>query len=99
MGITTFRTKGNAESIPFYKRALELDPKLAVAYVSLGVAYSNLGQASLAAENLKNAYALRDRVSGREKYRISSMSYQQVTGVLEPASQLCELSADSYPHR
>src|SRR2546422_8291834 len=25
MGITTFRTKGNAEAIPFYKRALELD--------------------------------------------------------------------------
>src|SRR5208282_2895213 len=32
MGITTFRTKGNAESIPFYKRAIELDPNFAVAY-------------------------------------------------------------------
>jgi len=31
MGITTFRTKGNAEAIPFYKRAIELDPKFAVA--------------------------------------------------------------------
>jgi eukaryotic-like serine/threonine-protein kinase len=97
MGITTFRTKGNAESIPFYKRALELDPKLAVAYVSLGVAYSNLGQASLAAENLKKAYALRDRVSEREKYRISSMYYQLVTGELEQASQVYELWAKSYP--
>ena len=97
MGIKTFRTKGNAESIPFYKRALELDPKLAVAYVSLGVAYSNLGQASLAAENLKKAYALRDRVSEREKYRISSMYYQLVTGELEQASQVYELWAKSYP--
>ncbi len=34
MGITTFRTKGNAESIPFYKPALELDPNFAAAYVS-----------------------------------------------------------------
>ena len=55
MGITTFRTKGNAEAIPFYKRALELDRNFAVAYASLGIAYSNLGQASLAAENIKKA--------------------------------------------
>jgi hypothetical protein len=38
MGITTFRTRGNAEAIPFYKRALELDPNLAAAYAGLGVA-------------------------------------------------------------
>ena len=49
MGITTFRAKGNAEAIAFYKRALELDPDFAVAYASLGLVYANLGQASLAA--------------------------------------------------
>jgi len=27
MGITTGRTKGDAEAIPFMKRAIELDPK------------------------------------------------------------------------
>jgi eukaryotic-like serine/threonine-protein kinase len=97
MGISTFRTKGNAESIPFFKRALELDPNFAVAYVSLGRAYSNLGQASLAAENVKKAYDLRDRVSEREKYRISSTYYLSVTGELEQASQVLELWAKSYP--
>src|SRR5258708_635774 len=55
MGITTFRAKGNAEAIPFYKRAIELDPNFAVAYASLGLVYGNLGQASLAAENIKKA--------------------------------------------
>jgi len=97
MGVSTFRTKGNAESIPFYRRALELDPNFAVAYASLGVAYGNLGQASLAAENIKKAYDLRDRVSEREKYRISSMYYQTVTGELEQATQVYELWAKSYP--
>ncbi len=97
MGITTFRTKGNAEAIPFYKRALELDPNFAVAYASLGVAYGNLGQASLAAENIKKAYALRERVSEREKYRIAALYYQSVTGELEQASQVYELWAKSYP--
>ena len=80
MGITTFRTKGNAEAIPFYKRALELDPNFAVAYASLGLAYGNLGQASLAAENIKKAYDLREQVSEREKYRISALYYQSSPG-------------------
>ncbi len=97
MGITTFRTKGDAASIPFQKRALELDPNFAAAYAALGVAYMNLGQASLATENIEKAYALRDRVSEREKYRISSLYYQNVTGELEQATQVYELWAKSYP--
>jgi len=97
MGITTFRAKGNAEAIPFYKRAIELDPNFAVAYASLGLVYGNLGQASLAAENIKKAYELRDRVSELEKYRISALYYQSVTGELEQATQVYELWAKSYP--
>ena len=97
IGITTFRAKGEAEAIPFFKHALELDPNMAVAYASLGLAYSNLGQASLGAENIKKAYELRDRVSEKEKYRISSMYYDIVTGELEQASQAFELWAKSYP--
>ena len=97
MGITTFRAKGSAEAIPFFKRALELDPNFAVAYATLGVVYGNLGQASLSAENIKKAYALRDRVSEREKYRISALYYQNVTGELEQATQVYELWAKSYP--
>jgi eukaryotic-like serine/threonine-protein kinase len=97
MGITTFRAKGNAEAIPFYKRALELDPHFAVAYASLGLVYGNLGQASLAAENIKKAYELRDGVSEREKYRISALYYQNVTGELEQSTQVYELWGKSYP--
>jgi tetratricopeptide (TPR) repeat protein len=80
MGISTFRAKGSAESIPFDRRALELDPNFAVAYASLGLAYGNLGQASLAAENIKKAYDLRDRVSERERYRISSAKTTRAPG-------------------
>jgi len=97
MATTTFRTKGNAESIPFYKRALELDPQFAIAYAGLGLAYANLGQASLSAENVKRAYSLRDRVSEREKYRIAALYYDVVTGELEQSSQVYELWARSYP--
>ena len=97
MGITTSRTKGDAEAIPFTKRAIELDPNFAMAYVGLAVHYSNLGQASLAAENAKKAYDLRDRVSDREKYRISAFYFQYVTGEVEKATEAYELWAKSYP--
>jgi len=97
MGTTTSRTKGSAASIPFMERALELDPNFAAAYAGLGLAYGNLGQASLAAENLKKAYALRDRVSEHEKYRIAALYYSYVTGELEQASKVYELWSKSYP--
>jgi len=97
MAITTGRTKGDSEAIPFMKRALELDPNFAMAYVGLGVEYSNLGQASLAAENAKKAYDLKDRVSEREKYRISAFYFQYVTGETEKATEAYELWAKSYP--
>jgi serine/threonine protein kinase/tetratricopeptide (TPR) repeat protein len=97
MGITTFRTKGNSESIPFYKRAIELDPNFAVAYASLGLTYGNLQQASLASENIKRAYDLRANVSEREKYRIEALYFSYVTGELEQAAQVYELWNKSYP--
>ena len=97
MGITTGRTKGDAEAIPFMKRAIELDPNFAMAYVGLGVEYANLGQASLAAEYTKKAYDLRDRVSDRERYRISAFYYQYVTGEVEKATEAYELWAKTYP--
>jgi len=97
MGITTGRTKGDAEAIPFMKRALELDPNFAMAYVGIAVEYSNLGQASLAANNARKAYDLRDRVSERERYRISAFYFQYVTGEVEKATEAYELWAKSYP--
>jgi len=97
IGITTLRTKGSAEAIPFYKRALQLDPNFALAYVALGVCHYNLGQASLAEENLKKAYALRDGVSEHERYRIESLYYDVGLNDLEQAIQVYQLWAKSYP--
>ena len=97
MGITTGRTKGEAEAIPFLQRAIELDPNFAIAYAGLAVEYGNLGQASLAADYGKKAYDLRDRVSEREQYRISALYFQRVTSEVEKATEAYELWAKSYP--
>jgi len=91
------REKGDTDALPFLKRAVELDPNFARAYASLGVRYNNLGQASLAIENVRRAYELRDRVSEREKYYISCTYFTLVTGELEKAIQQYELWIRDYP--
>jgi len=96
MSITIGREKGDAPSIPFLKRAIELDPNFPMAYAGLSVRYGNLGQPSLALEYATKAYGLRDRVTEREKLRISA-SYFSATGELEKESQTYELWIANYP--
>ncbi len=79
--------KGDAESIPFFKHAIELDPNFAMAYTALGVSYSNLDEHGAASEYLTKAYELRGRVSEREKFSISGLYYDFVTGDREKANQ------------
>jgi tetratricopeptide (TPR) repeat protein len=95
LGRKTGNEKGDADSIPFFKRAIELDPSFAVAYARLGIAY-NLNQPSLAADYLKKGFDLRDRVTEREKFHVTAQ-YEEVTGELEKAKQTYELWKQAYP--
>jgi tetratricopeptide (TPR) repeat protein len=96
MAITIGREKGDAPSIPFLKRAIELDPNFPMAYADLSIRYGNLGQPSLALEYATKAYGLRDRVTEREKLRISA-NYFSATGELEKELQTYELWIANYP--
>ena len=96
MGIVVGREKGEAPSIPFLKRAIELDPNFPMAYAGLGMVYSNLLQRSLAVEYATKAYQLRDRVSEREKLRISA-NYFLATGEVDKEAQTYELWIANYP--
>jgi serine/threonine protein kinase/Flp pilus assembly protein TadD len=96
-GNRTARRTGDAEAIPFYRHAIELDPNFAIAYAALGTSYFNLNQGDLAAENATKAYQLRDRVSENERYRIATSYYHTVTGELEKAIEEYELWSKSYP--
>ena len=97
LGRRTAREKGSPADIPYYKLAIELDPKFAVAYAALGVSYVNLGQPSMAIDYVRKAYELRERVSEREKYRISAYYYHVVTGELDKSIETYELWKQSYP--
>lgn len=89
--------KGDVAALPYYKRAIELDPNFAMAYADLGVTFSNLGQTSLAIENSRKAFDLRDRVSERERFYIEAMYYSDVTGELEKANQVYQQCIEAYP--
>jgi serine/threonine protein kinase/tetratricopeptide (TPR) repeat protein len=97
------REQGDAAAIPYGKRAIELDPKFAVAYASVGGDYSNLNQPSLARENFQKAYELRDRATQRERFLIEASYYNYVTGEIDKAIQTYNewartYSADYVPH-
>jgi len=91
------RKARDAAALPLLKRAIELDPNFAVAYTSLGISYSNLGENGLASENLQKAYDLRERTTELEKYRISATYYAFATGELEKSDQIYEQWAQAYP--
>jgi tetratricopeptide (TPR) repeat protein len=96
-GMKVNLSAGNAASIPFFRRAVEIDPKFAVAYADLGLAYSTVGESVLAAQSTTKAWQLRDRVSDRERFFIDFAYDRQVTGNLEKAYQTLELWSQTYP--
>ncbi len=97
LGTKTLAIKGDVAAIPFYQRAIDLDPNFALAYSSLGTAYGNLRESDLATENYQKAFDLRRRVSIREDYVISAFYYNDVTGDLEKSDQTYELYSEAYP--
>jgi serine/threonine protein kinase/tetratricopeptide (TPR) repeat protein len=96
-GIKVHHQKGAIEALPFLKHAVELDPNFAAAYVELGDLYYSISQPTLAADSLKKAFELRERVSEREKFSIASNYYSLVTGELEKANHQYELWFHDYP--
>jgi serine/threonine protein kinase/Tfp pilus assembly protein PilF len=96
-GIHINSPMGSAAAVPFFKHAIEIDPKFAMAYAALGRMYGDLEENALSAESTTRAYELRDRTSENEKFFISASYDLQVTGNLEKARQTCELWAQAYP--
>jgi serine/threonine protein kinase/tetratricopeptide (TPR) repeat protein len=88
---------GADAALPFFKRAVEIDPKFAMGYAALGLYYGTTGESNLAAENIRKAYELRDRASDKEKFFISAYYDGRATGNQEKAQQTCEQWAQSYP--
>ncbi|MGA7316647.1 MAG: winged helix-turn-helix domain-containing protein [Silvibacterium sp.] len=88
----------DAESISFYKMAIELDPDFAIAYARLGTFYSNLSQPDLAGDYLHKAFERRERVSEKEKFYIQAHYYEDATKETDKANETFRLWTEVYPH-
>ena len=97
LGVEAEANQGEEASIPFFKHAIELDPKFAMAYAYLGLEYGASGSSELATENIRKAYQLSNRVSDNERFFISTYYFGRAVGNQEKARQVCEEWAATYP--
>jgi eukaryotic-like serine/threonine-protein kinase len=80
-------------ALPYFQRAVELDPNFASAHMRVANAiWEGGGQGSIADENIEKAYELRDRVSRREYFQITHQYLAK-----QDAESEVELWAETYP--
>src|SRR5215471_10457470 len=91
------REKGSLDALPALKKAIELDPKFALARSNLAVSYYNLNQNALAADSIRQAFELADRQTVRERLHITTLYYDLGTGDVQKAIQSYKQWVDLYP--
>jgi DNA-binding winged helix-turn-helix (wHTH) protein/Tfp pilus assembly protein PilF len=97
LGLNRMRVGALNDALPFFSRAIELDPNFAAAYEALSDAYSFIREPELSAENIRKAYELRGKVSEPERLAIEGEYYWFATGELEKAVASAELALQAYP--
>jgi DNA-binding winged helix-turn-helix (wHTH) protein/Tfp pilus assembly protein PilF len=96
LGVKAYYASEQTAALPFYKRAVELDPNFAMAYARMSATYGNLSEDTRSDESCRKAYELREKVSERERFFIEAL-YLINTGELEKAAQTYELWEQTYP--
>jgi tetratricopeptide (TPR) repeat protein len=84
-------------AIPFYQRAIELDPNFALAYAYLSRVYANIGDGERGIPYSEKAYALRDRVSKRERLLLEAFYHSAVTGNTDKEIETYNVWMQEYP--
>jgi serine/threonine protein kinase/Flp pilus assembly protein TadD len=85
-------------AIPFYQAAIQIDPNFAIAHVRLAYCYNNQGQREASRAEFIKAYELRDRVSERERFIITSSYHGGATGQWDEQIKELEKWKTTYPH-
>lgn len=88
---------GDIEAVPFYKKAIELDSRFAVARSGLAVTYYNLSQMALASEEIRQAYEAADRQTYRERLNITTLYYDLAQGDVDKAIEGYKQYIREYP--
>jgi tetratricopeptide (TPR) repeat protein/tRNA A-37 threonylcarbamoyl transferase component Bud32 len=97
LAIRTRVTKGDEAAIPFFQKAVEIDPDFGLAHAKLGVVLTNRGRTEEGRAAAAKAYEYKDRVSEYERLYIV---WNHATRVLQDqklALSSLELMTASYP--
>ena len=93
-----FFLKGKSlEAVPFYKEAIELDPRFEAALTGLATYYANTNQWKLAAEYIARAFELRKDLSEYERLRVTYCYHNFATGDIDEQVAALELWIETYP--
>ena len=85
------------ESLPVFRRAVELDPNFAMAYAAIATDYFNLNEFRLAEPYYKKAFDLSGRVSEKERLYIRAHYYADSQRDLAQGINEYKLWAATYP--
>lgn len=91
------RGGGLVPAFPTLLHVIELDPNFTEAYAQLADAYSDVGEAELAAEYAQKAFDRRENVSERERLSISSTYYYYTLGDLDQELRVERMAQQLYP--
>jgi eukaryotic-like serine/threonine-protein kinase len=91
--------KGSIASLPYFQRAIQLDPNFAMGYNAVGFDYTSLGELERSRDYFTKAFQLREHASERERLGITANYYLLLTGELDKAAQTYQQLAESYPRQ
>jgi serine/threonine protein kinase/tetratricopeptide (TPR) repeat protein len=97
LGEKFYQEHGAVAALPYYQRAIELDPTFAIGYAIVGNSYYTLGEVKRAGQYYTKAFQLRDHATERERLGITADYYEIVTGELDRAAQTYQEEIASYP--
>jgi eukaryotic-like serine/threonine-protein kinase len=92
------RDKGDLEAVPYYKKAIDMDSRFALARSGLAVSYYNLNQMAQASDEIRQAYEAGDRQTLRERLNITTLYYDLAQGDVEKAIEGYKEYIRAYPH-
>ncbi len=97
-GQALYRTGKRREAIPFFERAVELDPQFCAAYDMLGRVYNSIVDNEAARKNFATAFQLKDRrLTQEENFQTTALYHSAITGNLEKEAAVLVLYKEAYP--
>ncbi|HEX8894234.1 MAG TPA: protein kinase [Terriglobales bacterium] len=84
-------------AIPYYQRAIELDPNFALAYAALAAAQGGSNQFALADVAIRKAFDLSSRMTVPERLRVESQYYGEVQGDQEASQKILQEALRDFP--